>query len=373
VTTSPVALALAIAVIALAAPRAAEATGEESAAAREVGPEVERAIRRGLEFLARPTSQGGSRNEYSGAIGDNYRVASTSLAGLAILAGGTTLRRGDDRELQVALDGCLRYILTEAKEVPGVGIFINEGEMSGRMHSHGFATLFLCQVYGTLPTGGLDADRHRKLRRTIRGCLDLIVAAQTTEGGWGYHHPGDRGEWGDDEASVTITQIQALRAGRNAGFHVDAAVIERAIDYVKKCANPEGDFKYSLKMGVSRSSFELTAAAVSTLNASGVYASPELERGLAFMRREMLRFPNPAEAASNYFYYGNLYAAQAMNQAGGKDWSYWYPRARDHLVRKQAPREGSWDSDRGFGKAYATSIALLILQIPYRYLPIFER
>jgi hypothetical protein len=34
--------------------------------------------------------------------------------------------------------------------------------------------------------------------------------------------------------------------------------------------------------------------------------------------------------------------------------------------------EGSWDGD-GIGKTYGTSIALVILQLPYKYLPVYQR
>jgi hypothetical protein len=34
--------------------------------------------------------------------------------------------------------------------------------------------------------------------------------------------------------------------------------------------------------------------------------------------------------------------------------------------------DGSWNGD-GIGKAYGTAIALIILQLPYKYLPVYQR
>jgi hypothetical protein len=41
------------------------------------------------------------------------------------------------------------------------------------------------------------------------------------------------------------------------------------------------------------------------------------------------------------------------------------------LLAMQSP-DGSWQGD-GIGEIYGTSIATIILQLPYKYLPIFQR
>jgi hypothetical protein len=83
-----------------------------------------------------------------------------------------------------------------------------------------------------------------------------------------------------------------------------------------------------------RTTFELTAAAVSTLNAAGTYRSDKLDLALGYMRREMARHEKPTLACQNYYFYGNLYAAQAMFQAGGADWASWWKGAQEDLVAK---------------------------------------
>ena len=55
----------------------------------------------------------------------------------------------------------------------------------------------------------------------------------------------------------------------------------------------------------------------------------------------------------------------------GKDWKKYYPKIRDRLLSLQAP-DGNWNGD-SVGSVYGTAIATLILQLPYGYLPVFER
>ena len=63
--------------------------------------------------------------------------------------------------------------------------------------------------------------------------------------------------------------------------------------------------------------------------------------------------------------------AQVMWLSGEADWQWYFPSMRDWLLSAQAA-DGSWDGDY-VGKVYGTSIALIILQMPYAYLPILQR
>ena len=60
-----------------------------------------------------------------------------------------------------------------------------------------------------------------------------------------------------------------------------------------------------------------------------------------------------------------------MYLAGGEWWRTWWPAIRDDLVDQQTPAGGWLDQQQG--SAYATAMALIILQMPKRYLPIFQR
>jgi hypothetical protein len=58
-----------------------------------------------------------------------------------------------------------------------------------------------------------------------------------------------------------------------------------------------------------------------------------------------------------------------MFLAGGDYWTQWYPAIRDELVAKQE-RNGMWTGE--VSPEYCTAIALIVLQMPNRYLPVFN-
>lgn len=313
----------------------------------ETTPASLRAIDKGLESL----SQRQSRN---GSFGAPYTVAVTALSGLAFLAQGNSPGEG---KYGAQVTGAVNYLLACAQRANG---FIMEpgGEQS-RMHGHGFATMFLSEVYGM--ERGLSPERREKLRDVIVRAVECIERSQTRNGGWGYEPSSQGGE----ENSVTVCVVAALRAARNAGFAIQKPCVDRAIKYVKRCHNTgDGSFRYDLSSGGG--TFALTAAAVSTLNYLGEYDCPEVRKGIQYL----FRHQKDEEARYGHYFYQHFYAALAMWQAGGDSWKDWYPAIRDELVRKQS-QDGSWSGD--YGVEYSTAWALLILQIPARYLPIFQR
>ena len=113
----------------------------------------------------------------------------------------------------------------------------------------------------------------------------------------------------------------------------------------------------------------LVAAGLVALSSAGIYEGPEVERGLVFLSR-FVATPENVSRISDHFLYGHYYAVQAAWQAGGETWSKWYPAIRDHLVAIQQAG-GGWRNRTC--DHYGTAMALLILQAPNNYLPIFHR
>ena len=104
------------------------------------------------------------------------------------------------------------------------------------MYGHGFATLFLAECYGMSP--------RPELREKLDKAVKLIVNTQNKEGGWRYQPQRE-----DADISVTVCQVMALRAARNAGLYVPKETIDRSIDYVKRSQNADGGFMYMLQGG----------------------------------------------------------------------------------------------------------------------------
>lgn len=324
----------------------------------ELTPSATRAIQRGLEFLARGQQSDGSwlcdigyklNNSYQVTRIYAPHVGITSLACLAFMANGSLPDRGPyGRNVRLGL----QFVLSCVQ--PATGYISRYGT---RMYSHAFATLFLAEVYGM--------TQDREIREKLQQAVNLVVSCQNEMGGWRYEPIAL-----DADISVTVCQVQALRAARNAGIRVPKRAIDRAISYVRQSATWNGGFKYQLlPINESRVSFALTAAGVTALHGSGVYDDPVLVKGLQYLMNPP--FDDGVPIQNHYFYYyGHYYAVQAMHIAGNPYWSNWYPRIRDEQVNHQNP-DGSWEDN--VGKNFATAMALLVLQVPYRYLPIFQR
>ncbi len=328
---------------------------EKGRLAQPLTARIDRGIERGLMYLRR-------KQFGNGALSGRFSVAVTALGGLAFLGYGAEYKRGRHG---VVIMRAAEYLINRQR---ADGYISDEDtEFPSRMHGHAYAVLFLSQVVGTIPPP--HEEQRRKVRRAIEKGTQLIEREQTTRGGWWYD-PGDREK---DEASLTVCCLQALRAAKDAGFEVNVRTIRRAVTYLKECCREDGSFRYSLARQIHRSSYELTAAAVSTLNAAGEYAIEEHKRGVSFMLLQLKNRRNPLSVCANFYFYGNFYAAQVLYQLGGETWDGWAKRAYPRLLDDQEKNEdGSWESTR-YGDRYATAMALLILELPLGYLPIFER
>lgn len=323
----------------LAAP--SEAAPPTAALESEVSPALAAAIDKGLAWLAErqaPDGSFGSLSHYGPHVGI------TGLAGLAFMSEGSMPGRGRYGEV---VEKCLAFMISQSSES---GLLAAETS-HGPMYGHGFATLFLAEVYGMTHR----PDVRESLRRAVR----LIVNTQNEEGGWRYQPVRN-----DADISVTVCQIMALRAARNAGIYVDKTVVDNAVAYVKQSQNPDGGFRYMLQSGGS--AFARSAAGVAALQYSGEYRSEEISRGLEYV----LRFAPPQEQTVGHYFYGHYYAAQAMYIAGDAYWQRWWPAIRAELIEKQEA-EGLWRGQAG--DEYGTAMALIILEMPNRLLPIFQK
>ncbi len=325
--------------------RAADASGQ-----RLVTPETQRSIDRGLAWLAARQHEDGSFWS-----GPQYRreVAVTALAGMAFLSDGHLPNRGRyGRNVARAVDFLV------ARSQPNGLIYDDESAAYGPMYGHGFATLFLAEIYGTTP--------DEKVRKVLAAAVKLIVESQNksgeSRGGWRYQPHST-----DADVSVTVSQVMALRAARNCGLVVPKETVDLAVDYVKRCQNSDGGFMYQLSRR-GESLFPRSAAGIVALQSAGIYDGREVEKGLAYLMRHLPR--RGFFRLQTHYFYGHYYAAQAIWQDGGERWERWYPAIRDELLDRQNV-EGYWPDQ--VCDEYGTAMALLVLQMPNNYLPIFQR
>jgi hypothetical protein len=325
-------------------------SAENAPIENEMTPELDAAVSRGLAALAASQNPDGSFG--TGRFSRN--VAVTSLACLALMADGHVPGRGRYGE-NVARG--LEFVLAASSET---GLLASDAT-NGPMYGHGFAALFLGEVYG-MTAGGGDTRTSERVHEALVKAVRLIERTQNAEGGWRYNPVPF-----DADVSVTICQIMALRSARNAGLEVSKDVIDKAVQYVRDCQNDDGGFMYM--RGGGASAWPRSAAGVASLFYAGVYDDPAVVRGMQYLKATAM--PGTVRQEAHYWY-GMYYTAQTMYLAGSDQWRAWWPLARRELLDRQRPETGEWP-DQGVGTAYGTSMALIVLQMPKRYLPIFQK
>lgn len=368
------------------APR--DESGEERT--RQILAKYKSNVDRGLQWLARQQFRDGHWEAQNG----HYPVAMTGLAGLALLADGSTLTQGKySREIENAVD----YLVGRFQKKTGmIGRPDDPREQQRYMYAQGFATMFLAQVYGEES----DEGRRRELERVLTGAVDFIGKAQTKLGGWGYLSAADGSDF--DEGSVTITQMQALRACKNAGIPVPKEVVDKAGDYLRKSTmiarrdpsdptKEEAGVIYSLRQGGGNIRPPLTAAGIACMFSAGEYKNELAIKWLNYCQRQIPVDRSGRDSFGHWeythFYYsqvlftlgedghGKLRPDLAAEEANGKTallkWSRYREVIFDYICSRQNS-DGSW-SQGYIGPVYTTSLHLLILQLDKGHLPIFQR
>jgi len=300
---------------------------------KELTPEAEAAINKALARLVTFQNRDGS-------WGGDHKGGMTGIALMAFMVTGNFPGRppyGD------AMEKGVNFLLAKAEK--------GGGFIGPNMYDHGFATLALSEVWGM-------SDRE-EIRDTLKRCVDVILRAQNAEGGWRYAPYPELAD-----ISVTVTQIVALASAREAGILVPDKTLEKAIEFVKWHRLGDG-YRY---MHGTLPNFARTAAALTSLLMCGERDPKLIEPSIRFLMdypQSVVRTPG-REA----YYYGHYYAIQAIYQAGEHYYQEWYPKIRDDLLKDQDP-SGAWHIRDPYG--IGTPMSIIILGVPYRYLPIYQR
>jgi hypothetical protein len=249
------------------------------------------------------------------------------------------------------------------------------GRDGSRMYGHGITTLMLSEMLGM----GVDAQMDQVIRDRCRLAVDLIKRSQSFEkdprnrGGWRYA-PESR----DSDLSITLWQVMALRSARNAGMDVPKEMIDNAVEYIKRCyqskrgadGKPE-NLKSACGYEPSRTpEYAMASAGLLSLQVCGAYESIEAKGSADWLKEKKVEY------GSEWYFYGTYYFAQGMFQRGGDHATHARKLVEEMLLPKQGP-DGSWmgqsGQERGAGKVYATSLAVLSLAVKFHFLPIYQR
>jgi hypothetical protein len=349
------------------------AVGTGAVRGEEIPKDYRNTVRKGLDWLAKAQMADGHWEAGGGA----YPVAMTGLSGVALLMEGSTIREGRyASNIRKATDWCMGISQRNGLLSP----LNNSGR--GYMHDHGYAMLFLACVYGEEE----DGERRRKLEAILTRAVEFTGKAQSSYGGWYYTSKQEGGD--NDEGSTTVTQVQALRACRNAGIVVPKGIIEKSQKYLHECTTSEGGIIYSRAQGVNSGARPaLTAAAIACAFNSGEYTSADVKKWFKYCKTAIPRLGGGRGGHDEYTQY---YYAEAVYMLGEEGWAKLFPDSTesarltwskyrkdtfDFLKRAQGS-DGSWSGSGMWGHigpVYASSMALTMMQLDKGVLPIFQR
>ncbi len=310
--------------------------------------QVRGAVERGLAMLSTLQEKDGSWQ-----LLGHKSPAVTSLAVMAFLSAGHVPGEGP---YQAQLEHAIHWVLRCQRD----GRFV--GQDNTEMYPHAICTLMLAEVAGMT-----DAELGRQIKPALEKAVAVLLRAQrtgagtTAEGGWRYPFDGN-----EADLSVSGWPILALRAARNLGCDIPAERLDLALDYVRRCYNPQlGGFAYMPGNQVTK---PCTGTGILAVELYGSAAKRQF--GAEVLKAKAYLVNNPLVATDEHFFYAAYYGAQAMYQPGSNYWHIY--RGRLHrLLFEQQQRNGSWICQNG--PSYATAMAILALTVEYRLLPIYQR
>jgi len=287
-------------------------------------------------------------------IASDSATPSTAATGLALLA---FLGAGYSHHEGVYAENVRRgiYYLRDAAKRSDFGWDLQ----SGSMYGHGIAMMALAEAMAmTRYQGKQDSE----LFSLVNGGASFTMAAQHDKGGWRYV-PGSPGDM-----TVSCWQVLSLISARHGGVLLRTDTLPRAEQYVRGLSKPD-----VFAFGYQTTDPKRTTTAVGLCMLLYLGRSPKQTTfGMALDR---LASAGPKKTDVYHDYYATL----ALHHARHREWEAWHVPVREHLIKTQATEgheAGSWHfkdahGDVG-GRLYTTAMSAMILEVYYRYLPLYQ-
>ncbi len=293
-------------------------------------PKVEEAIEKAQEWLAKSQQPNGSWGTCNGRNG---------LAVMALMVNGSTPGHGRHGD---KIGKGIEFLIGSQHE----NGYLVVGK-SGNMYQHALATLALAEAYGM--------THNPAIRESLTKAIQLILKAQTTAGGWRYT-PIPK----DQDLSVTVMQIMALRAAMDTGLYVPSEAVDLGVRYVKRNWAPD-----TMTYGYAKAGdggVRMTAAGTVCLQSCGLAEDPNVPKAVQYLMQKI----DYNTTDQPYCWYGHYYVSVALYHYGGDAWKTYYPKVCESVLR-------DWSRRGHYGDVLNTSWAILVIGTPYRYLPIYQR
>lgn len=360
-------------------------TRGQTARTRGGSESTERAVEIGLDFLARhqfppghwsldrvPAGDGGRSNWGVGEM--NADTAGTGLGLLAFLGAGYTHR---EEKYRTVVRSGIDWLLSNQQDDGRLFTEKTDQTLFGRMYGHGIATIALCEAYGM--------TKDPELRQPAQRAVEFILSAQhPTQGGWRYEPRLE------SDTSVSGWQLMALRSAQMAGLAVPAENLHLVGRWLDQ-AQATGGSRYRYNPYATDTPEQRHGRTPNrTMTAEGLLMrmylgwerdNPSLIEGAEFLKGNLPEVGTQDHPLRDSYYW--YYATQVMFHMQGEYWSGWNDRLRPLLESSQVAKgdlAGSWNPEtpiadrwsQAAGRLYVTTLNLLMLEVYYRHLPLYQ-
>jgi len=334
--------------------------GRRKAVARFGGSEAtESAVEAALRWLARHQEKDG---HWDTRKLESSKMVDTGVTGLAVLAflGAGYTHKTNSRYQHNVRRG-IEWLVAKQQDN---GLITDPYKIG---YHHPIAGLALAEAFGM--------TKDPKLKEPAQKAVHYSTNVhQVPYSGWRYN-----ARQGPD-TSVTGWFVMQLKSAKIAGLKVDNAGFQGAQAWIEKCTYKDGRVGYTGPGGAPGT----TSVGMVCRQFLGIPNTDEnLKKGADYLQKHLPVWPGRSRRSYYYWYYGTL----AMFQMGKDHWKEWNKVLKPLLVdnqRKGGPMDGSaqdldgsWDPHKGDnddprgGRAYTTALGALILEVYYRYLPMY--
>ena len=308
--------------------------------------ESEQAVTAGLEWLARAQEADGHWDAKKWGSGGAYDLGVTGLATLCFLGAGHTSQTG---KYQRNVRRAAQWL--EARQA-GSGSF-----NPATFYEQGIATMAVSELYGM--------THNRGYRKMAQDAVDFIISIQPEDGGFGYGGAGA-------DTSVTGWQIMAIKSAKLSELNVPQKAIDRSNRYLREAIDATGRTSYQK----SQNGGSECMTSVGLL--CRLFLNWDTKHDDVQKAGDIISKAGPALNNLYYTYYGTL--SMFMLHAGKSTWKDWNKKFQGPLMAQQVtqgPQKGSWAPEGHVygshgGRVYTTAMAILSLEVYYRYLPVYK-
>lgn len=343
--------------------------------------DARQSIRKGLEYLLSTQKEDGSWGTstveavseimFSPESFHSWKMAGVALAAMAFLA------VADDPEMNLPAEEATRLVEAAQRSIQWLSRCRMPRRGSDWDIDNNWASLYCFQAFVAAARHPAFAQGEWPDRVRSKGLefYQLLVDNQEPTGGWGYYEGpviSRRPTWSTSFSTACV--VPALIEAQGLGWPIDASVVERAVEYVRRCRLPNGAYEYDLnpipringgehinQVKGSLGRIQVCNWALRRAQDPGI-TDPVIQAGLEqFFEHhvflDVARWkPIPHEAYyanAGYFYlFAHCYAGLVINELPPREREAQHARLRRHLVKIQ------WDD--GSSVDYPGSLYLWI-------------